>query len=189
MIDQFNRNTELLSDPEWLYAVDGLPRGRIAIRIDASGRWFHNNEEIKRAELVRLLEAFLVLIDERIYLRAPEQLLAISVDDCPFTLCDFSISHAGDPARQMLTVTTATGITRQVDHEHGLEMWPLPATDAPNQQFSPKVFTPVVHLRKGLYARFNRASYYRLLSTVLESDDGQEPGIYSSGQRFVLTAG
>ena len=70
-------------DEEWLAT---LPVGRIDIVVRADGRWEYCGSPFTRQSMVQLLASHLLLRDGDYCLVAPEQLLKITVEDCPFLI-------------------------------------------------------------------------------------------------------
>lgn len=222
-IAEFEANQELLSNPQWLYDIDGLSRGRIDIRICRNGDWLHDGGKISRVGLIRLLESSLLNLDGCFYLRAPEQLLRIEVDDCPFLIVDFEVRNESISDAQSLIIKTTTGITRLVSLVNPLSVLPFAETtfvkknsientsignrsvgQKKKSQLKPASYTldeassthetspPVVLIRDGMFARFNRNSYYRLIDVALEIQESSVTAgdkqlvIRSSGENFVI---
>ena len=187
LLDTLEANRQQFGNPEWLYDIEGLRKGRIDIRVDSSGRWFHDGKEILRQSLIRLLEDSLLMVDGEIVLRAPEQLLRIKVEDCPFLIADFDVESPGDPASQSIMVHTLSGLSVPLDQTHPLTMSPLPLQNES---------VPVVNIRDGLLGRFSRNAFYRLVewavsdavSTQAPSEHSlaNSPGFFSQGIYFSL---
>lgn len=174
----FNRLLQQLSGQQGPPVEQWQPtvNGHIAIRIDANGHWFHEDERIRRPEIVRLFSTILRRDPDGYVLVTPAERLLIEVDDVPFMAVDFEIRHHGDPdlAATDLIFTTNVQDLVFVDREHPL--W-MSSTDQPR---------PYLRVRPGLDARITRAAYYRLVEHAIE-DDGR---IYvaSGGMRFLLGA-
>ena len=70
------------------------------IRIASDGRWFHEGDEIRRFELVKLFASILVLDDKGDYwLATPAEKGRITVDDAPFIIRDLTVK-TGARSRQ-----------------------------------------------------------------------------------------
>ncbi len=187
LLDVLEANRERFGDPEWLHNIEGLRKGRIDIRIDAAGRWYHDGELVLRNSLIRLLEDSLLVVDDDIVLRAPEQLLKIKVEDCPFLIADFELQNVDDPSSQTVWVHTLSGLSTCVSLSHPLRMQRLPASDDS---------VPVVEIRDGLYGRFSRNAFYRLVDWASTQPGPDSPadehslinslGFYSSGTYFSI---
>ena len=62
------------------------------IRIAADGRWFHEGDEIRRIELVKLFATALLRDEEGDYwLATPIEKGRIIVDDAPFVICELFV--------------------------------------------------------------------------------------------------
>ncbi|WP_151718263.1 DUF1285 domain-containing protein [Gemmobacter serpentinus] len=143
--------------------------GEMDMRIARDGTWFHEGTPIGRAPLVRLFASILKLEEGRFYLVTPVEKLGITVEDAPFIAVDFTASGEG-PAQ---TITFTTNVEDQValgpDH-------PLRMQDG----------APYLMVRRGLEARVDRKSFYRLMEIgAVETANGEEWfGIQSQGTFF-----
>ncbi len=154
-------------DEEWLAT---LPVGRIDIVVRADGRWEYCGSPFTRPSMVQLLASHLLLRDGDYCLVAPEQLLKITVEDCPFLIDGVernvrsrsaSADQRSDMARIDITMTTNVGHVFTLGcGEHVMSLQRLPAT----AQSATAQWIPVVTALRGMPARVSRASYYRLAS-------------------------
>jgi len=135
------------NDPEAL--GKNLPRGKIAITIAADGQWYYRGSVFHRLEMVSLLAKSLLLIDSRHYLLAPEQLLEITVEDCPFVITAVERSAAGDD----ILLTTHLGDSLTLGEAH-----PFHLSAPPNSSLE----VPAVDICYGLQARLSRPCFYQL---------------------------
>ncbi|MEM6707883.1 MAG: DUF1285 domain-containing protein [Pseudomonadota bacterium] len=165
---------EELGEQRTLPVDDWQPvvNGRIAIRIDGDGRWFHEREQIRRPELVRLFSRILRRDEDGYVLVTPAERLLIEVDDVPFQAVDFEAMTDATGAATDLIFTTNVGDLVRVDRDHPLWMSNTPA------------HRPYVRVRQGLDARITRAAYYRLLDVATVKDDRVMVG--SGGMQFLL---
>lgn len=148
------------------------PRGgRIDIRIDREGRWYHEGERIERPELVRLFSTILRKDADGYCLVTPAERLLISVDEVPFVVVDVE-QGSGEQGAELL-FTTNVGDLVVADPEH--PVWVEEGESGPR---------PFVHVRGGLNARINRATYYRL-AELCEAEGGAH-WLTSRGERFRL---
>ena len=117
--------------------------GRIDIRIDGQGRWFHEGEAIRRKEIVRLFASILRRDEDGYVLVTPAERLLIEVDDVPFLAVDFEVRHtAPDTAGASdFIFTTNVGDLVFADRDHPI--W-MSGGDAPK---------PYLRVRSGLDAR------------------------------------
>jgi hypothetical protein len=141
--------------------------GRIDIRIEADGCWFHDGTKIERQPLIDLFATILRKDQDDYFLITPAEKLAIEVVDVPFVAIDFEIRGAGRSAD--LLFTTNVGDYVLVDAEHAIRM-----TGA----------RPYIHVRDGLNAVVHRNVYYRLVDIGIEEEGALY--VYSQGARFSL---
>lgn len=127
--------------------------GDLDIRIARDGTWFYLGTPIGRAPLVRLFAGILKLEDGRYYLVTPVEKVGIRVDDAPFVAVDFRVQGAGTPAQ---AITFVTNVEDEVTagSDAPLRVARDPATGEPS---------PYVMVRRGLEARIDRKSFYRLV--------------------------
>ena len=79
---------------------------QFGIRIASDGRWFHEGDEIRRFELVKLFASILVLDDDGDYwLATPAEKGRITVDDAPFIIRDMTVKTASDPSKMKYAFT------------------------------------------------------------------------------------
>ncbi len=141
--------------------------GEMDLRIARDGTWFHEGTPIGRAPLVRLFAGILKLEEGRYYLVTPVEKLGIQVEDVPFIATDFEVEPSeGGP---VFTFVTNVGDRVALGPDHPLRM----AGGA-----------PYVMVRRGLEARVDRKSFYRLAE--LAEVEGEGFGIRSGGAFFPL---
>lgn len=139
--------------------------GEMDMRIARDGTWFHEGTPIGRAPLVRLFASILKLEEGRFYLVTPVEKLGITVEDTPFIAVDFTVSDAG--AAQSITFTTNMEDQVTLDPDHPLRM---------------QDGAPYIMVRRGLEARVDRKSFYRLME--IGAVVGEWFGIRSQGVFF-----
>lgn len=148
--------------------------GSIDIRIARDGQWFHEGEQIRREAMVRLFSTILRREGDTYYLVTPAEQLAIEVEDAPFVAIALERDGTGD--QQRLLLSTNVGDHVLVDAEHALRVDERDGEPA-----------PYVHVRGGLEALINRATFYRLVDLAEPSpDDPGLMGVRSSGCFFPL---
>jgi hypothetical protein len=155
---------QLLEATQAATAAGGLPPvhlwnppfcGDIDMVIRRDGTWLHEGSPITRPALVRLFSRILKREGDRYFLVTPVEKVGIQVEDTPFVAQDFDVTHAGDPARQVVTFTTNVGDTVAAGPDAAIRVEiDAEAGDAP---------APHVHVRAGLDARIDRKSFYRLI--------------------------
>ncbi|NNC54225.1 MAG: DUF1285 domain-containing protein [Pseudomonadales bacterium] len=184
----------------------GARKGRIDITIHSDGVWSYRGSPILRHEMVKLFASQLFFDEGNYYIRAPEQTLRISVEDLPFLVV--SLDTLNDGANQQLLVRTNCDDQFKVDEAHPLKQLAKPAAGERRVASSSKAsaasrtatvssadsttapeLLPAVLVRDGLYARFNRNSYYQLVDHAeVGALAGQEQQLFirSCGVNFPL---
>ncbi|WP_031328019.1 DUF1285 domain-containing protein [Rhodobacter capsulatus] len=140
--------------------------GDLDIEIRRDGTWFYLGTPIGREALVRLFASVLKLEDGRFYLVTPVEKVGIRVQDAPFLAVDCTAA-AGD-----LRFVTNVGdeVVAGPDHPIRVEI----AADG-----EPR---PYLHVRRGLEARIDRKTFYRLV-------DLATPGPHAGEDWLGLTSG
>ena len=149
--------------------------GDIDMRIARDGTWFYQGTPIGRAPMVRLFSGILKLEDEKYYLVTPVEKVGIVVEDAPLHAVDFDVEGRGKD--QVLTFTTKTEDVVTAGAENPIRVERDAQTGEPS---------PYVHVRRGLWARIDRKSFYRLidLGTHETVDGAGWFGLWSSGRFF-----
>ena len=151
--------------------------GEMDMRIARDGTWFHEGTPIGRAPLVKLFAGILKLEEGRYYLVTPVEKLGIQVEDAPFVAVDFSVSGEGDS--QEITFTTNVGDEAVAGADHPIRVTRDAETGEPS---------PYVMIRRGLEARIDRKSFYRLVemgeTALHEGEDWF--GVRSGGMFFLV---
>ncbi|QYE34121.1 DUF1285 domain-containing protein [Polymorphobacter sp. PAMC 29334] len=146
------------------------------MRIAADGTWFHGGTPIGRVELVRLFSTILRReADGGYVLVTPGEKLDIVVDDAPFVAV--AVTSEGEGQGRTLAFRLNTG-----DHVvagPGNLLRVEAADDG-----TPR---PYVHVRGGLDALVNRATFYDLADWAL-AEDATPPGLWSGGVFFPFAA-
>ena len=152
--------------------------GDLDIVIKRDGTWFYLGTPIGRAPLVRLFASILKREDGRFYLVTPVEKVGITVEDAPFIATDFTLAGTGG-ADQAITFTTNVEDSATAGPDNPIRVDRDPTTGAP---------APYVHIRRGLEARIDRKSFYRLVEIgETEVIDGTSWfGVRSLGQFFPM---
>lgn len=147
--------------------------GRIDIRIDAEGRWFHEGGEITRPAMVRAFSRLLRREADGGYaLVTPAEKLAISVEDAPLLAVDARIEGQG--AEQTIAFRLNTDAMLLCGAEHPLLLRDGPAGRLPYLRVTGSAERPVE-------ARLSRSTFYQL------ADIADANGcVWSGGLRFPL---
>ena len=146
--------------------------GRIDIRIDGNGNWFHDGTAIERFELVKLFASILRYEDEcGFVLVTPVEKWQLEVEDAPFMAVAMASSMQGDV--QVLRFVTNVGEEVSVDAEHRLVF--------DNPAANPK---PYIQVRPGLTAKLSRPVYYQLVDLAVQHEG--RTGVWSCGIFFAI---
>ena len=129
--------------------------GEMDLRITRDGAWIHEGTPIGRPELVRLFASILKREDGRYYLVTPVEKLGITVEDVPFVAVDMEAGPEG------LTFTTNLGDRVTAGPDDPIRVERDPVTEEPS---------PYVHIRRGLEARIDRKTFYRLVEMAQERE-------------------
>lgn len=147
--------------------------GDMDMRIARDGTWYYQGSPINRPAMVRLFSSILKREGDRFYLVTPVEKYAITVEDTPFLAVDIAARGAGRD--QVLTFTTHVGDVTEAGPDHPIRVERDPATDTPS---------PYVMIRRGLEARIDRKSFYRMVD--LGTEQGGWFGVWSSGVFFPI---
>ena len=141
------------------------------MQIRTDGTWFYEGTPIGRAPLVRLFASILKREGEKYFLVTPVEKVGIQVDDVPFVAVDVEVHGTADA--QVLRFETNVGDVVEAGEEHALRVVFDPKTSEPR---------PYLHVRRGLEARVDRKSFYRLVD--LGVTQGDHFGLWSKGVFF-----
>jgi hypothetical protein len=149
--------------------------GDIDMRVARDGTWFYMGTPIGRPALVALFASILKREDDRFYLVTPVEKVGIVVEDAPFVAVDFAASGAG--REQRLVFETNVGDRVEAGADHPIRVAHDPGTGEP---------APYVMVRRGLEARIDRKSFYRLVELCEEVDVAgvAQVGLWSGGAFF-----
>ena len=147
------------------------------IRIATDGRWFHEGNEIRRIEMVKLFAS--VLMRDKIgqyWLVTPFEKGRITVDDAPFIVCEMSVSSGADPRSNEIQFRTNLGEIIALDAARPISL--RPRDDLQD-------FRPYIEVRNGLLAKLSRPVFYQLAEHAEKGPDGRL-GVWSHKQHFAL---
>jgi hypothetical protein len=152
--------------------------GDLDIVIKRDGTWFYLGTPIGRMPLVRLFAGILKLEDGQYYLVTPVEKVGITVEDAPFIAVDFTVANAGRPD-QTITFITNVEDEATAGPSHAIRVERDAQTGEP---------APYVMIRRGLEARIDRKSFYRLVELGEHAPvDGQGWfGVRSGGAFFTI---
>jgi len=151
--------------------------GDLDMEIKRDGTWFYLGTPIGRPAMVKLFSSILKLEEGKYFLVTPVEKVGIRVEDAPFVAVDFRLEAPGPD--QSLTFTTHVGdeVTAGADH-------PIRVTrDAESGEPAPYIM-----VRRGLEARIDRKSFYRLVDLGEHADHRGSRwfGIRSGGVFFPI---
>lgn len=147
--------------------------GRIDIRIDAEGRWFHEGGAIARPAMVRAFSRLLRReADGGYVLVTPAEKLAITVEDAPLLAVEARIEGEQDSRTIAFRLNTDAMLLCGADHP--LVLRDGPAGRLPYLRVTGSTERPVE-------ARLTRSTFYQL-ADVADADGC----VWSGGQRFAL---
>lgn len=143
--------------------------GSSGMRIDREGRWWHEGRRIEREALVRLFASVLRREpDGRHVLVTPVEKLDIEVELAALRVTAMSHDGDGEQARLAFQVNDGSALVLGAGH-------PLRFVDD----------FPLVTVRGGIEASFERPVWYELAERALTADP---PGVWSSGTFFPFPA-
>ena len=154
-----------------------LDEQKFDIRIANDGRWFHEGDEIRRIEMVKLFASVLMRDKTGDYwLATPAEKGRITVDDAPFVICEMLVSSGVDPQSNVIHFRTNLDEIVALDASHPILLRSV--DDLGN-------FRPYIEVRNGLEAKLSRPVYYQLAEHVKKGPDGRL-GVWSHKQHFAL---
>ena len=150
--------------------------GHSDMRIAADGTWFHAGTPIGRKELVKLFSSILRREPDGSHvLVTPVEKLDIDVEDAPFIAVDADSQGAGAARQILFRLNTDDVVACGPDHALDVRV----AVDG-----TPR---PYLHVRGGLLALVNRATFYRLADLAL-AEGADPPGLWSGGAFFAFAS-
>ncbi len=150
--------------------------GDIDMEIRRDGTWFHEGTPIGRPEMVRLFASILKREGDRHYLVTPVEKVGIRVEDAPFVAVD--VERTGRGPDQRLVFETNVGDQVAADADNPIRV-AIAADGEP---------APYVHVRRGLEARIDRKTFYRLVEIADRAPHAGEDwlGLWSGGTFFPI---
>lgn len=151
--------------------------GEMDMRIARDGTWYHEGGPIGRPAMVKLFSSILKLEEGRYYLVTPVEKLGIQVEDAPLIAVDFTVE--GEGRAQRLTFVTKTEDLALAGPDNAIRLEKDPETGAP---------LPYIHIRRGLEARIDRKTFYRLIELGVQEEVDATPwfGVWSADVFFPL---
>jgi hypothetical protein len=148
--------------------------GDMDMRIARDGSWFHEGSPIGRASMVKLFSSILWREGDEYFLKTPVEKVRIKVDDAPLLAVDFEVTGEGEAQVLRFFTKTEDEVVAGAANPLRVVMGVEPA--------------PYVHIRRGLEARIDRKTFYRMIDLGVHHEvDGQSWfGIWSDGCFFSL---
>ena len=146
--------------------------GEMDLLIKANGDWLHQGSLIKRKAMVELFSRILRREeDEHFYLVTPVEKVRIRVEDAPLLLVDFE--QRDDDFFFLLNCNRWVKLSK----EHPLFIQSFEGVDV-----------PYLSLDYGVFARANRAVFYRLIELAQDTEIDGKPclAIVSGGEKFSI---
>ena len=153
--------------------------GEMDCHIKKDGSWFLEGSKLEKPRLLRLLSKVLRHENGAYYLVSPVEKWLIKVEDLPFLVVELDVRYP-DSDKQTLRVRTNVGDWQVINRDHFIDATSLPAPDE-------KTHIPVVHIRAGLMARFNRNTFLELAELLTPTQQADQYELLSSGEIFTLT--
>lgn len=135
--------------------------GAMDLEIKANGEWWHEGQLIKRQAMIDLFSTVLWKEDDKFYLKTPVEQIEIKVEDEPLFVNQ--VNQIEVDGVQYLQLTTTTHDLIIVDEQHPIFM----------REFEGEL-RPYVHVRFGINALIQRASFFHLIEMgeLLENEQG-----------------
>ena len=144
--------------------------GAMDLKVKANGEWWHEGQLIKRQSLIDLFSTVLWKDDEKFYLKTPVEQIEIEVEDEPLFVN--SVEQIQLEGLHYIQLSTTTQDVVIVDQEHPIFM----------REFDGEL-RPYVHVRFGINALIQRASFFHLveMGELMENQQGESILLLKSG--------
>ena len=144
--------------------------GAMDLKVKANGEWWHEGQLIKRQSLIDLFSTVLWKDDEKFYLKTPVEQIEIEVEDEPLFVN--SVEQIQLEGLNYIQLSTTTQDVVIVDQEHPIFI----------REFDGEL-RPYVHVRFGINALIQRASFFHLveMGELMENQQGESILLLKSG--------
>ena len=144
--------------------------GAMDLKVLANGEWWHEGQLIKRQSMIDLFSTVLWKEDGKFYLKTPVEQIEIEVEDEPLFVNQVDQVEINQQTFLQLTTTTQDVVI--VDQEHPIFM----------REFDGEL-RPYVHVRFGINALIQRASFFHLveMGELMENQQGESILLLKSG--------
>ena len=144
--------------------------GAMDLKVKANGEWWHEGQLIKRQSMIDLFSTVLWKEDGKFYLKTPVEQIEIEVEDEPLLVN--SVEQIQLEGLHYIQLSTTTQDVVIVDQEHPIFM----------REFDGEL-RPYVHVRFGINALIQRASFFHLIEMgeLMENQQGESILLLKSG--------
>ena len=144
--------------------------GAMDLKVKANGEWWHEGQLIKRQSMIDLFSTVLWKEDGKFYLKTPVEQIEIEVEDEPLFVNQVDQVEINQQTFLQLTTTTQDVVI--VDQEHPIFM----------REFDGEL-RPYVHVRFGINALIQRASFFHLIEMgeLMENQQAESILLLKSG--------
>ena len=144
--------------------------GAMDLKVKANGEWWHEGQLIRRQSMIDLFSTVLWKEDGKFYLKTPVEQIEIEVEDEPLFVNQVDQVEINQQTFLQLTTTTQDVVI--VDQEHPIFM----------REFDGEL-RPYVHVRFGINALIQRASFFHLveMGELMENQQGESILLLKSG--------
>lgn len=144
--------------------------GAMDLKVKANGEWWHEGQLIKRQSMIDLFSTVLWKEDGKFYLKTPVEQIEIEVEDEPLLVN--SVEQIQLDGLDYIQLSTTTQDVVIVDQEHPIFM----------REFDGEL-RPYVHVRFGINALIQRASFFHLIEMgeLMENQQGESILLLKSG--------
>lgn len=170
------RKWRLEDGPAPVHAWNPTVFREIGLRIDAEGRWFHQDGPIDRSRIVKLFAALLRKDPQGHVLVTPAEKVAVDVEDAPFVVRDMRVESG--PKGRIFVLRTNLDEEAAAGPDHPLR---FEATGGEG-------IKPYVRVRADLWARVSRSLAVALVEAgeVREIEGRAMFGVVSDGVFFPI---
>ena len=135
--------------------------GRMDLKVKANGEWWHEGQLVKRQRLLDLFSTVLWKEDGKFYLKTPVEQIEIEVEDEPLLVNQ--VDQVEIEGQTYIQLTTTNQDVILVDDAHKIFM----------REYQGEL-RPYVHVRFGINALIQRASFFHLveMGELIENAQG-----------------
>ena len=136
--------------------------GRMDLKVKANGEWWHEGQLIKRQRMIDLFSTVLWKEAGKFYLKTPVEQIEIEVEDEPLMVNQ--VDQVEIDGQSFIQLTTTNQDIVIVDEDHPIFM----------REYQGEL-RPYVHVRFGINALIQRASFFHLveMGDLIENEQGE----------------